>query len=123
MDRIRSLQDLEQARAEAVKEEAAAAQEFLFEIRVSLGSCGMAAGANETWEAIQQFLSSNDWMGVQTKIIGCIGLCALEPIVQVVEAGRSPITYGKVIPPVVRRIFKEHIEQHIIVQEYIVENI
>jgi NADP-reducing hydrogenase subunit HndB len=123
MDRIRSLQDLEQARTEAISEEVAESQQYPIEIRVSLGSCGIAAGANETLEAIQQFINSNDWKGVQTKMIGCIGMCALEPIVQVVERNQPPVTYGKVMPAVVKRIFMEHIEKHLIVQEYVVENI
>lgn len=123
MDRIRSLQDLEAARTEAVNEEATGFQQRPFEIRVSLGSCGVAAGANETLEAIHQFITSNRLSGVQTKMVGCIGMCALEPIVQVVEADHPPITYGKVIPAVVQRIFHEHLEKHLIVQEYVVENI
>jgi NADP-reducing hydrogenase subunit HndB len=122
MDRIRSLQDLEVARAEAVTEEATEAQQCPFEIRVSLGSCGVAAGANETLEAINRFIIDNQLQGVRTKMIGCIGLCALEPIVQVVEESHPPITYGKVLPAVVQRIFQEHIEKHLIVQEYVVEN-
>lgn len=123
MDRIRSLQDLEDARTEAVHEETAESQGCPFEIRVSLGSCGMAAGASETWEAIQQFIDSDDWKGVHTKIIGCTGMCALEPIVQVVEKDQPTVTYGKVIPTVVRRIFSDHIEKHILLQEYVVENL
>jgi NADP-reducing hydrogenase subunit HndB len=120
---IHSLQDLEEARTEAVTEETAESQQYPFELRVSLGSCGIAAGASETLEAIQQFIHANDWKGVQTKIVGCIGMCALEPIVQVVERNQPPVTYGKVSPVVVKRIFREHIEKHHLLQEYIVENI
>lgn len=123
MDRIRSMKDLENARAEAFNEVLAKAQQYPFEIRIGLGSCGIAAGANETLDSIQQFIDENQIQGVQTTVIGCIGLCALEPIVQVVEADRSPITYGRVVPAVVQRIFREHIAKHIPVQEYIVENI
>ena len=123
MDRICSLQDLEEARTNAVNEAATESQEYPFEIRVSLGSCGIAAGADETLETIQQFIRDNDWLGVRTKVIGCVGMCALEPIVQVVERNQPPVTYGKVIPAVVRRIFGEHIEKRIIVREYLVENI
>lgn len=122
MDRIRSLEDLEKARKEALTQETGGMEPWQFQIRVSLGSCSIAAGANETLEAINQFISANQLKGVQTKVIGCIGLCALEPIIQIVEADQV-ITYGKVLPPVVQRIFNEHIEKHLIVQEYVVENI
>lgn len=123
MDRIRSLQDLETARAEALKQEAATAEHRRFQIRVSLGSCSLAAGAHETLEAIREYIRSHELGDVQIKEIGCIGLCALEPVVQVVEGYHPPVTYGRVIPAVVQRIFNEHIERQLIVQEYVVENI
>lgn len=123
MDRIRSMKDLEEARTKALSLEAANAEGRQFEIRVSLGSCGIAAGANETLEAINQFITDNQMTQVQTRTIGCIGFCALEPIVQVVAVDHQPVTYGKVSPTVVQRIFHEHIEKHLIVQEYVVENI
>jgi NADP-reducing hydrogenase subunit HndB len=119
MERIRSIKDLEEARTEALHQENAG--QHLFEIRISMGSCGIAAGANETLSAINQRISDDNLEEVQTKIIGCIGLCALEPIVQVVELGGQQVTYGKVDAAVVRRIFNEHIERHLIVQEYMVE--
>jgi (2Fe-2S) ferredoxin len=123
MNRIRSMKDLENAKAEALKQGVANAQQNKFQIRVGLSSCSIAVGATETFDTINQFITSRKLKGVQTKKIGCIGLCALEPIVQIVEADRPQVTYGKVTPAVVQRIFKEHIEKGIIVQEYVVENI
>jgi (2Fe-2S) ferredoxin len=123
MDHIRSMRDLEQARAAALDLESNNTQHYPLEIRVGRGSCGIAAGANETWEAINQLIQDKELKGVQTKSIGCSGMCALEPIVQVVEAGRPMVTYGRVLPSVVQRIFKEHIENHIPVQEYLIETI
>jgi NADP-reducing hydrogenase subunit HndB len=123
MDRIHSIKDLEAAKADALDRKTASATECQYQIRISMGSCGIAAGANETLEAINQFIRENNLEGVQTKIIGCVGLCALEPVIQVVELGGQPVTYGKVIPDVVKRIFNEHIEKRLIVQEYVVDHI
>ena len=123
MKRIQSRSDMEEARTEALDRETVSAEQYPFQIRVSLGSCGIAAGANETWEAINQFITDDDLRGVRTKIIGCIGLCAMEPVVQIFESNHEPVTYGKVTPSVVKRLFQEHIEKHLIVQEYVVENI
>ena len=55
--------------------------------------------------------------------IGCLGLCALEPVVQVQTGEQPPVTYGKVTPEVARRILKEHIGKGLIVQEYVIENV
>lgn len=123
MDRIRSMEDLEKAKAEALKQGTASVNQNQFQIRVSLGSCGIAVGAADTFEAINQLIAGKKLKGVQAKRIGCIGLCALEPIVQVVEANHPQVTYGKVTPAVAQRIFQEHIEKGFIVQEYVVENI
>jgi NADP-reducing hydrogenase subunit HndB len=123
MDRIRSMKDLEKAKDEALHRERENAQKNRFQIRVSLGSCGIAVGARETFEALEQLIVQKEAGGVQLKKVGCIGLCALEPIVQVVEADRPQVTYGKVTPAVAQRIFQEHVEKGLIVQEYIVENI
>ena len=123
MNRIRSMEELEKAKAEALQREHENTKKNKFQIRISLGSCGLAAGAGETLEAVKQLIVQKEAGVVQLKTIGCIGLCALEPIVQVLEADRAQITYGKVTPAVVQRIFQEHIEKGIIVQEYVVENI
>ena len=123
MEQICSIEELSEARKEALDREMVNAERYPIQIRISMGSCGIAAGANETLESIEQFIKGNNLVGVQIKEIGCIGLCALEPIVQVLELGGQQVTYGKVDAAVARRIFQEHIEKHVIVQEYMVDQI
>lgn len=122
MEHIRSIEELTKTRKEALDREAAEAKRHPFQIRISMASCGIAAGANETWEAIDRLIKENHLEDMQVKQIGCLGLCALEPIVQVIESGGQEVTYGKVDPAVIRRIFDEHIEKHSLVQEYMIEN-
>jgi len=123
MNRIRSMKDLEKAKDEALQRERENAQKNRFQVRVSLGSCGIAVGAQETFEALEQLIVQKEAGGVLLKKVGCIGLCALEPVVQVIEAERPQVTYGKVTPAVAERIFQEHIGKGMILQEYVVENI
>lgn len=123
MDRIRSLDDLKKAKDSALKKEHEGAQKNRFQIRVSLGSCGIAVGAEETFKALNQLIVQKEAGGVQLKKVGCVGLCALEPVIQVMETDRPQVTYGKVTPAVARRIFAEHIEKGLIVQEFVVEKI
>lgn len=122
MEHIRSIEELTKARKEALDRETAEAERHPFQIRISMASCGIAAGANETLEAIGRLIKENHLEDMQVKQIGCLGLCALEPIVQVVESGGQQVTYGKVDPAVIRRIFEDHIEKHTLVQEYMIEN-
>lgn len=123
MDRIRSLDDLKKAKDSAFQKEREGAEKHRFQIRVSLGSCGIAVGAQETFEAMKQLIAQKEANGVQLKKVGCIGLCALEPVIQVMEADRPQVTYGKVTPTVAQRIFAEHLEKGLIVQEFVVEKI
>ena len=123
MDRIRSLDDLKKAKDSALQKEREGAEKHRFQIRVSLGSCGIAVGAQATFEAMKQLIVQKEANGVQLKKVGCIGLCALEPVIQVMEADRPQVTYGKVTPAVAQRIFAEHIEKGLIVQEFVVEKI
>jgi NADP-reducing hydrogenase subunit HndB len=123
MDRIRSLDDLKKAKDSALQKEREGAEKHRFQIRVSLGSCGIAVGAQETFEAMKQLIVQKEANGVQLKKVGCIGLCALEPVIQVMETDRPQVTYGKVTPAVAQRIFAEHIEKGLIVQEFVVEKI
>ncbi|OQY90459.1 MAG: hypothetical protein B6D39_07915, partial [Anaerolineae bacterium UTCFX2] len=62
-------------------------------------------------------------MDVQVSPIGCIGLCALEPIVIVQRPGRHDVIYGKVTPEVARRIILDHVGNGMIVQENVIEQV
>lgn len=123
MDRIRSLEGLKKAKEAALQKEREQAETHRFQIRVSLGSCGIAVGAQETFETLNRLNVGKEAGGVQIKKVGCLGLCSLEPVIQVAEAGRPQVTYGRVTPAAARRIFEEHIEKGLVVQEFVVEKI
>ncbi|MGN1328756.1 MAG: NADH-ubiquinone oxidoreductase-F iron-sulfur binding region domain-containing protein [Eubacterium sp.] len=54
-------------------------------IVVGEGSCGIAAGA----EKVRQVLLKEDLNGANLTIAGCIGMCYLEPIVDIYEDGKD----------------------------------
>ena len=49
---------------------------------------------------------------------GCIGICRLEPIVEVYKPDQEKVTYCKVTPDMVSRIVTEHIVNDRVVSEY-----
>ena len=51
-------------------------------IVVGEGSCGIAAGAAKVYSAIEPLIEGS---GIELKITGCIGMCYLEPIVDVYD--------------------------------------
>ena len=54
-------------------------------IIIGEGSCGLAAGAGSVHKALEALLAQDNPRGVELGITGCIGMCFLEPIVDVYE--------------------------------------
>ena len=68
-------------------------------ITVGMGSCGIAAGAADLYQTL---LSTSD---VPVTVTGCIGLCYLEPIVNVIQDDQMKI-FIKVTDTVLEEILK-----------------
>ena len=73
-------------------------------IIVGQGSCGIAAGAQKVYNAIKAELSSFE--GVTLGITGCIGMCYLEPIVDVYNGQELFARFVKVKEKDAERILK-----------------
>lgn len=88
-------------------------------IIVGLGTCGIAAGARETLQAI---LAELDRRGIEARVatVGCIGMCAHEPLVDIEQAEGVRITYGRVRPDMVPRLIEEHLVNGRVVAEWAV---
>ena len=107
MPKLSSLQDLTRVREEARQEVRNRADTGLV-IRVGMGTCGIAAGARETLEAIQVQLAQRH-MEAQVSTVGCLGMCAKEPLIDIQQAGKSRILYGNITADMVAKLFDEHI--------------
>ena len=123
MKTIRSLEDLNRFREEIIEDKRRSAGLGKIQIVVSLGTCGIAAGALGTLEAARQQVQADGLKNVSISETGCVGLCKHEPILEVI-AGDSPrVTYGRVTPSVARRIVREHVVGGKIVSEFVIESI
>ena len=78
------------------------------EIRVGLGTCGVASGGRDTHEAIQQALRQAG-AHVPVKPVGCNGMCHREPLVELVHAGGQTVLYGHVGPHEAEHLVAEHV--------------
>ena len=95
---IRSMEDLAKMKQEALQKQDIHAATCKFHIRVGTASCGVAVGALETLETLHQLVAEKKHSEVCIKQVGCTGLCALEPLVQVQQVGYPLVTYGRVTP-------------------------
>lgn len=64
-------------------------------IVVGEGSCGIAAGAAKVYSAIDKLIGSTD---SELTVTGCIGMCFLEPIVDIYDNGKLKKRLVKVQP-------------------------
>jgi len=64
-------------------------------IALGLGSCGIAAGANKVYEGFKKEITKRN-LCIELKITGCIGMCHLEPIVDVYDDEGNLHRYTKV---------------------------
>lgn len=90
------------------------------EIRIVVGmaTCGIAAGAREIMNEILKEISKRNLQNVKVVQTGCIGVCRLEPIVEIYAPKSEKVTYVKVTPEKVSRIISEHIVNNQVVTEY-----
>jgi NADP-reducing hydrogenase subunit HndB len=76
---------------------------------VGMATCGIAAGARPVLLAMMDEVRKRNLKDVTVTQTGCIGVCRLEPIVEVYRPGEDKVTYVKVDPDMVPRIVAEHI--------------
>ncbi|MDD6887585.1 MAG: (2Fe-2S) ferredoxin domain-containing protein [bacterium] len=89
-------------------------------IVVGMATCGIAAGARPVLNTLVEEVSRLGLTDTATVTqTGCIGICRLEPIVEVYENGSDEkITYVKMTPEKAKRVVEEHIKGGKPVYEY-----
>ena len=97
---IKSLEELRALRASLKNSvdlrEKGESLEGNIEVLIGMGTCGIAAGARDTFNALLETLDKKDIHNVKVISVGCLGQCTLEPTVQVNIPGQSPVIYGKI---------------------------
>ena len=85
---------------------------------VGMATCGIAAGARPVMLAFMDEIQKRGLQHVTVSQTGCIGMCRLEPMVDVIVPGKEKVTYVHVKPEMVPRIVAEHIVNERPVAEY-----
>ncbi len=90
---------------------------------VGMATCGIAAGARPVLNTLVEEVNNAGLSGkVTVSQTGCIGICQLEPIVEIFEAGKEKTTYVKMDAEKAKRIVEEHLKGGNIVSEYTIAN-
>ena len=87
-------------------------------IVVGMATCGIAAGARPVLSALVDEVGKRGLSHVTVAQTGCIGMCRLEPIVEVLEPGQDRVTYVKMTEEKAKKVIAEHIVNGNVVTEY-----
>ena len=96
------------------------------DIRVVVGmaTCGITAGARPVLNTLVEEVNNGGlYEKVTVSQTGCIGLCQLEPIVEVHEAGKEKVTYVKMTPEKAKEVVEKHLKGGKVVTEYTVASV
>ncbi len=117
---MKSLKDLEEIRKKTLDTINMRKDQSGTRVVVGMATCGIAAGARPVLLAIMDEVEKNELADVVVAQTGCIGMCRLEPIVEVYRPGEEKVTYVKMNPSKAKRVVNEHVMQGKVVQEYTV---
>ena len=85
---------------------------------VGMATCGIAAGARPVMLEFVDELKRRGLDNVTVAQTGCIGMCRLEPIVEVYVKDQEKVTYIHMTPEKVARVVNDHIVNGRPVDEY-----
>ncbi|MEW6082755.1 MAG: NADH-quinone oxidoreductase subunit NuoF [Bacillota bacterium] len=85
---------------------------------VGMGTCGIAAGATDVYQALAELLGNGKARATLAKV-GCIGMCEQEVLVDVALPGERRVSYGDVTPEKAARIVEQHVREHKVVEEWV----
>ena len=87
-------------------------------IVVGMATCGIAAGARPVMLSFMDEIQKRQLEHVTVSQTGCVGMCRLEPMVDVYVKGQEKVTYVHMTPEKVARVVNDHIVNGRPVDEY-----
>ena len=91
------------------------------QVIVGMGTCGIAAGAKDTFTALMDTITEKGLTNVLLRQTGCMGLCHSEPTVEVVVPGMPTVIYGHVDAATAREVVEKHILGHELIEGKILD--
>ena len=115
---MKSLKELEEIRRKTLDSINIRKENKTTRVVVGMGTCGIAAGARPVLLAFLDEAEKRDLADVTVTQTGCIGVCRLEPMVEIYRQGEEKVTYVKMTPEKVAKVVSDHIVNGQVVTEY-----
>ena len=91
-------------------------------IVVGMATCGISAGARPVFNTLVEEVATRQLKNVKVTRSGCLGMCKLEPIVEVFVPGQEKVTYVHVDSEKAKQIVANHFVNGNICTEYLITN-
>ena len=107
---MKSLEELKALRdkMKAATDNRAVAGDDEVVVMVGMATCGIAAGARPVLDALLDEAEKRQLHNVSISQTGCIGMCRLEPIVEVFKDGQK-YTYVHMTADKARKVINDHV--------------
>ena len=115
---MKSLADLQAIRAKTLENINMRKDENAARVVIGMATCGIAAGARPVMLEFVEEIKRRGLENVTVSQTGCIGMCRLEPMVEVYVKDQEKVTYVHMNPEKVARVVTEHIVNGRPVDEY-----
>ncbi len=88
-------------------------------VKIGMSTCGLGAGAQDVYDCITKEIKKRN-LDVDVKKVGCLGMCSLEPLVEVNVSGAPRVIYGNVTESIAKKIVHRHLRDKQLVQDHII---
>ncbi|MBF7084252.1 (2Fe-2S) ferredoxin domain-containing protein [Desulfallas sp. Bu1-1] len=114
---MKSLDELDKLREKLQQQMKVRDKDHEVTVKVSMGTCGIAAGARETVKALLEELKEQGLGGVALTQTSCAGLCQHEPLVEIVK-GMEKTTYVNVDREKAKEIVRKHLVEGKVIKDW-----
>ncbi len=116
---MKSLEDLQKLRDEALKKMNVRYIKGGFRIQVGMGTCGIASGAKNVLQGFIKELSERNMTNVVVTQVGCMGECAYEPMAEVIDENGQSFVYCSINDRIITEIIESHLINHQPIEKYL----
>ena len=117
---MKSIEDLKRIREEAkAKMSMRLESDYKYRVVVGMATCSIAAGARPVLNTLVEEVAKHK-LPVSILQTGCIGMCTLEPMVEVYDRDNNKTTYCLVDSNKAKEIVVKHLIEGQVIEEYTV---
>ena len=115
---MKSLEDLRKLRENAKKKMTMRlGSDQKYRVVVGMATCGIAAGARPVLNTMVEEINTRELSAAVTQT-GCIGMCSLEPIVEIFDQAGNKTTYVLMNPDKAKEVIESHIVNDKVLTDY-----